>query len=122
MTHGEAYDAYKALGGINPEVLTPAFIRRMTKVRQTLQGPAERVQEEIQTHRERIMEEGQEQPKPEQIAEMEEALAPTREEPIDKEVPTIDPRGVTSTEAMMALLEMEELEPVWPPQFVNGQH
>jgi hypothetical protein len=122
MTHDEAFGVYKALGQINPEILTPAFIRDMTEVRQILKEPALRVQEEMEAHRERVMEEGQESPRPEQISEIEDAMQETLEEPIEKDVPTIDPRGVTSTKAMMALLEIEELEPVWPPRFVNGQH
>jgi len=120
MTHVEAYNAYRTLGELDPAILTPTFIRQMTKVRKALEGPAMRVQEELETHRDRVAEDDQETLRPEQVRQIEEAMQETREEPIGKDVPRIDPRGVTSTEALMALLELEELEPVFPAEFLNG--
>jgi len=114
MTKGEAYDAYRALGELNPKALTPAFIRAMTAARQRLQDDAMRVQEEIRTHAEAVMDEDQEQPTPEQITEIEDAVRPTRQEEATVEAPTIDPRSLESSAAVMEVLGIDALEPVLP--------
>jgi hypothetical protein len=121
MTKGEAYDAYRALGELNPSALTPAFIRDMTAARQALQGPAMRVQEEIRTHAEAVMDEDQEQPTPEQISEIEEAVRPTRQEEASVEAPTIDPRSLESSAAVMKVLGIEALEPIFPEAMVASE-
>jgi len=121
MTKGEAYDAYRALGELNPKALTPGFIRQMASARQRLQDDAMRVQEEIRTHAEAVMDEDQEQPTPEQISEIEEAVRPTRQEEASVEAPTIDPRSLESSAAVMEVLGIDALEPVFPEAMVASE-
>jgi len=121
MTKGEVYDAYHTLGALPPDQLTADFIRQMASARQRLQDDAMRVQEEIRTHAEAVMDEGQEQPTPEQISEIEEAVRPTRQEEASVEAPTIDPRSLESSAAVMEVLGIDALEPVFPEAMVASE-